>query len=207
MYHLLANRRVYDKLTEELDEAVREGKPMDINNLHRLPYLHAVVQEGIRLGTPFPGLPRVTPSGGVVLAGVYIPGETIVSVPAYAQQVSRDNFFPSPLQFWPERWLSDALDPDFVLNPNGVMCFSTGEINFRCFFPSWFHGFTGPFSCLGKSLAIKELHVFVARLLVSCHVELAPKFDEEKFLNSVKNMRTTVFTHPLMTTVRTRGTA
>ena len=79
LYHLLSNRTVYNKLRAELD--AHFGGPDDIGDfkaLQNLPYLSGVVHEGLRLGTPFPGLPRVVQKGGRVIDGVFVPEDTIV---------------------------------------------------------------------------------------------------------------------------------
>ncbi len=130
-YHLLSDRTVYNHLKEELDTTFSIGEigPEDHASLLDLPYLSAVVQEGLRLSTPFPGLARVVPKDGVVLVNRYIPGGTIVSVPAYAQEVSPENFWPAPLEFRPERWLEGGLGPDSILRPGALICFSFGGLH------------------------------------------------------------------------------
>ncbi len=128
-YYILSDRKVYTRLTREIDEHISQHGELDSSGLHKLPYLHAVVQEGLRLGTPFPGLPRVTPSNGLMLDGTFVPPDTVVSVPAYAQQISPSNFYPEPLKFSPERWLPGGLGPHSVLNPAALMSFSFGMID------------------------------------------------------------------------------
>jgi cytochrome P450 len=127
IYHLLVNQDVYEKLTKELDEYYQlHEQEINVTSVLKLPYLAAVIQEGLRLGTPFPGLARVIPEEGATICGSYIPGGTIVSVPAYAHQTSKRNFSPEPLSFRPERWLPGGLGPDSVLDSSAVICFSSG---------------------------------------------------------------------------------
>lgn len=146
LYYLLADRKVYSKLRAELD--AHFNGPDDITDfkaLQDLPYLYGVVHEGLRLGTPFPGLPRVIPKGGYALDGVYVPEGTIVvwlsffqvvriliafslkGIPPYVQQTSPENFYPRPLEFLPERWIPEGLGPDTVTRKSAIMCFSFGE--------------------------------------------------------------------------------
>ncbi|PSR90838.1 hypothetical protein PHLCEN_2v4807 [Hermanssonia centrifuga] len=190
-YHLLSDRTVYNHLKEELDTTFSIGEigPEDHASLLDLPYLSAVVQEGLRLSTPFPGLARVVPKDGVVLVNRYIPGGTIVSVPAYAQEVSPENFWPAPLEFRPERWLEGGLGPDSILRPGALVCFSFG-----------------PFGCLGRQLAMRELHLAVAQLVLSYDITLAPAFNEELFMDGVRNIKTTLFKFPLLVQATVRKT-
>ncbi|KAL0952490.1 hypothetical protein HGRIS_006753 [Hohenbuehelia grisea] len=189
-FYLLGNRAAYATLRAELDKAAAcHDGVLDTHAITELPYLGAVVDEGIRLGAPFGGLPRVVPDEGLVLSlggslgSVAIPPGTIVSVPAHTQHVSEEHFWPEPLAFRPERWLPGGLGPGSRANRNAVLAFSFG-----------------PFGCLGRAFAVEELRVGVARLMLAYDMELAPSpaFDSERFLKGVKNMRTTVFAHPLL---------
>ncbi|EIN11085.1 cytochrome P450, partial [Punctularia strigosozonata HHB-11173 SS5] len=186
LYHLLANRATYDRLMEELNAHCEKGKISE-DTVFKLPYLGAVVNEGIRLGTPFPGLPRVVPKGGTVLCGTYIPENTVVSVPAYSQHIHPDNFWPEPEKFRPERWLPGGLGPRSILRTSALMSFSYG-----------------PFGCLGRTLAIRELQILTVYLLRSFDIRLAGSFDEQRFVRGVLNMRTTVFEYPLLVDIQQR---
>jgi cytochrome P450 len=182
MYHLLSDRATYTKLRDELD--AHYGGPEEVDDYKKLmdlPYLFGTVHEGLRLGTPFPGLPRVVSDGGVVIDGTYVPEKTIVGVPPYVQQTSPDNFYPYPMEFKPERWQPGGLGPDTLTRAHAIMCFSYGA-----------------FSCLGKAFAIRELHLVVAKMVLGFDMELAPDFDRQKFEDGIQNMRTTLFTRDLM---------
>ncbi|KAJ7748813.1 cytochrome P450 [Mycena maculata] len=188
LYYILANRDVYQKLTQELNVHFAQANEDDERSLFELPYLGAVVQEGLRLGTPSPGLPRVVPSGGCVIDSTFIPGGTIVGVPAYAQQISGDNFWPEPLDFRPDRWMPGGLGPGSVLNKSAVMCFSSGS-----------------FGCLGKTLAIRELYIATAQLLRELEIDLSPSFNHNAFREGIRNMRSTLFQYPLTVVIRPRA--
>ncbi|KAJ7773721.1 cytochrome P450 [Mycena maculata] len=110
VYFLTCNPDKLGRLRKELEDAFPEGKPMTHGTLSAPPYLNAMVDESLRLGTPFPGLPRVVPRGGIVIDGVKVPGGTIISVPAYTQQTSAENFSPNPEEFIPERWISSEYE-------------------------------------------------------------------------------------------------
>ena len=126
-YYLLSNMESYNRLREELDDAFPDyDAPLNREILMELPYLSAVVEESLRLGTPFPGLPRVTPKGGATLAGTYIPEDTIIGVPAYSQSIHPENFWPEPESFRPERWLPGGLGPGSRVSKQAVLAFSWG---------------------------------------------------------------------------------
>lgn len=76
----------------------------------KLPFLDAVVQEGLRCFPAIPmSLPRYVPAGGRTIDGYFVPAGTVVSCQAYSvHRVNRD-VFPSPETFDPDRWL---LQPD-----------------------------------------------------------------------------------------------
>lgn len=125
---IVHHRNVYDRLSQELINAFPDSEvPLDFQILGSLPYLNAVISEALRLGMPLSGLERITPPSGTTVDGIFIPGNTIVSVPAYAQQLDPTNFFPDPEDFRPERWLPGGLGPGTILEPNALMSFSFGS--------------------------------------------------------------------------------
>lgn len=137
MFYLLSDRNVYVRLQSELDAAFPNADaPLDSRTLTDLPYLNAVVDEGLRLGTPFPGLRRVVPKGGVIIDEAFIPEGTTVGVPAYSQETSEENFWPEPKAFKPERWLPGGLGPDSRTRKSALMAFSFG-LSFRALFKSF----------------------------------------------------------------------
>lgn len=97
IYFLLEQPQYYKILQAELDQAFpdRIGY-IETNKLADLPFLNAVLNESLRLSTPF-FLPRVVPQGGTTINGKFIPEGTIVALAAYSQQVSPKNFYPDPM--------------------------------------------------------------------------------------------------------------
>lgn len=130
LFYLASNSTIYSKLKKEIHEAFPvsdASSPLGMVSLAQLDYLNAVVNESLRLGAPLGNFPRVTPKGGAIICGEYIAEGCIVSVPAWAQMISKDNFYPHPEQFIPERWLPGGLGPDSRTNRNAIMTFSHGE--------------------------------------------------------------------------------
>ena len=92
-FYLLSDPPLLSLLRSEIQTAVPDSAHIDDAALVVLPLLTQVLEESLRLGTPLSGLPRVVPLGGSVIDDQMIPGGTVVSVPAYAQEVSEDNWY------------------------------------------------------------------------------------------------------------------
>jgi cytochrome P450 len=107
-------QHVQDKLFEELRSADHafdpQTKTAPISVLDKLPYLDAVITEGLRCRSPVPmTLFRVVPSGGKTIAGYYIPSGTVVGCQAYSLHRIPE-IFSKPDRFNPERWLTSDAD-------------------------------------------------------------------------------------------------
>lgn len=96
-YFLTAEPHYYQLLRKELDTAFPDPLgPISLDSLVPLPILNGVIQEALRLGSPY-FLPRVVPPGGAHMDDRYIPEGTIVAFAAYSQQTSSENFYPDPM--------------------------------------------------------------------------------------------------------------
>lgn len=96
------------KLQQELRD--NPDTPFD-----KLPYLDAVVQEGLRCFPPIPmSLPRYAPKDGRSVDGYLVPEGTIVSCQAYSvhRTGGGEVVFPKPDEFDPERWMAAEGDAD-----------------------------------------------------------------------------------------------
>lgn len=94
------------KLADELHQ--NPGIPLD-----RLPYLDAVVNEGLRCFPPIPmSLPRYVPQGGRSVDNFWLPEQTIVSCQAYSVHRLNSDVFPDGDRFNPDRWLEQDGDAD-----------------------------------------------------------------------------------------------
>lgn len=90
---------VQQRLQEEL--RANPETPSD-----KLPYLDAVVNEGLRCFPAIPmSLPRYVPGGGRTIDGYFLPEKTIVSCQAYSAHRINQSVFPQPDLFNPDRWL------------------------------------------------------------------------------------------------------
>ena len=82
-------------------------------SLDKLPFLDAVVMEGLRCFPPIPmSLPRYVPPGGRHIDGLFVPEGTIVSCQAYSVHRIDEAVFPDPDAFKPDRWLDEKGDAE-----------------------------------------------------------------------------------------------
>ena len=159
VFHLLQNTDTYQTLTHEIRSAFPTSEAITLSAItaKNLPYLHAVLQETMRLYPPVAvTLPRRVPheEDGVIIDGRPVPAGTTVGVNYFAAFHSPHNFH-LPEKFAPERWLTDsstdkssssssyANDNRDVVQPFSV----------------------GPRNCLGKNLAWAEMQLVLSRLL------------------------------------------
>lgn len=135
-YLLLRNPKVLAKLKAEIRGMASTVHDLNLGDLGRLKYLHAVLQEGLRLYPPAAiDLPRKVASGGVFVGGHYLPAGTKIGVAQYASYRMK-NHFKNADEFHPERWLGD---PEYANdNLDAVEPFSIG-----------------PRNCLGKVSTVK----------------------------------------------------
>ncbi len=145
--HRPENRAALDRLRAELAPL---GPEPDLDAITRLPWLDAVIQETLRR---WPGAPAPSPrrllapldlGGGVVL-----PEGTAVAV-GIGMVHFREDIYPDPLSFRPERHLDRRFSP-YELVPFGG----------------------GARRCLGAPLAIHELKIALATLIARFELRLA----------------------------------
>ncbi|KAG4222841.1 hypothetical protein PC116_g28686 [Phytophthora cactorum] len=124
-YHLLTQPKVLDKLTDELRGVVSDPQRLPPwSTLEKLPYLGAVIQEGLRLSYGASGrTARVATGEDLVYSGEWKPegakdGVSLsYTIPrGYAVGMSAflvhhdETLFPDSYEFMPERWLDDNLE-------------------------------------------------------------------------------------------------
>jgi cytochrome P450 len=126
-YLLLSNLEKYAALVEEIRSKFTSANEITFEEISKLDYLNACLQEGLRYYPPVPtGFPRVVPVGGDHVSGHFIPEGTSVYVSQYATNHSTRNF-KDPEAYAPERWLGDKKFKDD--NRETVKPFSFGSRN------------------------------------------------------------------------------
>ncbi len=74
-YYLLKNPEKMRKLVSEIRTSFDSEDQLDFESLQKLPYLSACLEEGLRYYPPVPlGLLRITPPGGSIICGEWVPG-------------------------------------------------------------------------------------------------------------------------------------
>ncbi|GJJ15389.1 hypothetical protein Clacol_009665 [Clathrus columnatus] len=162
LYYLLTNPSTMNKLRFELDSHYDDiGDMYSSDTLSKLPYLNAVINEGLRLAPALPsGTQRYLPpgKGPVVVSQTLIPEGTTVQMPTFVLHRDPRYFSPQPNSFIPERWLDESIKPD----RSAFIPFSVG-----------------PTSCVGKNFALTELRLLLCILLHTFDFQLSPSFDSK----------------------------
>lgn len=122
------NKHILDRLTNEIRANFKSEEELTFENLVQLPYMTAVIEEGLRIFPSAPiGFVRTVPQGGDTVCGEMIPEGTTVSVVMWAATHSERNFS-DPYEFRPERWMDKETTTDklhasnpFSLGPRGCI--------------------------------------------------------------------------------------
>ncbi|KAK9266576.1 hypothetical protein L1049_021626 [Liquidambar formosana] len=122
MTELLRNPNALQKARKELVETIGTEQSVKESDIHRLPYLQAVVKETMRLHPAGPLLLPFKAQNDVEVCGFTIPKDSQVLVNAWA--IARDpKYWEDPLLFSPERFLGSKIDfrgQDFEFIPFGA---------------------------------------------------------------------------------------
>lgn len=124
LFYVARDPAILDRLTREIRDEFDTAEQINLKGLTALPYLHAALQEALRLYPPVAGAtPRVTPQSGALsifklpdiapaqrlanirtVDGHFVPGNMTVAINQYAAYRVDANFA-DPLHFNPARWL------------------------------------------------------------------------------------------------------
>lgn len=157
LLHLLSSPQAYDKLRTEIDEycdnkgKILRSETTAIMNSEalQLPYLQAVIYEGLRMNPPFSGQmgKRVPPGGETLPNGIFVPGGVDIAHSTLSMQRLPEIFGIDVDVFRPERWLEAEADPT-----RKALMTRAVDLNF---------GY-GRWVCIGKHIAMMELNkIFV----------------------------------------------
>jgi len=140
-YLLGENPAAESRLHEELRSTL-VGRPAEVSDIEKLPYLNAVVHESLRLYPPAFIMARMNLET-VTLGGYEIPPRTTLLASQWVMH--RDpRFFEQPEQFLPERWLDGLEDR---LPPGAYFPFGDG-----------------PRRCIGQGFAQLETALVIAAI-------------------------------------------
>lgn len=109
MAEIMNKPEVMKKVEQELDAVVGKENMVEDSHLSKLPYLHAVVKETLRLHPALPLLIPHCPSEPCTVGGFYIPKGARVFINAWA--IHRDpTVWENPTEFDPERFLKETVE-------------------------------------------------------------------------------------------------
>ncbi len=143
---LMATPTAYAKLQAEVDDAVETGRassPVITDSESRgLPYLQAVIKEGLRIFPPVSGPTFKFSPHDDVICGVRIPAGTNVGWTIWPLTHNTEVFGVDSAVFRPERWLEASPEKVREMEYWQLMVFASG----------------GRWECLGKNIASIELN-------------------------------------------------
>ncbi|KAH8695817.1 benzoate 4-monooxygenase cytochrome P450 [Phaeosphaeriaceae sp. PMI808] len=150
LFHGLQHPQILDKLANEIRDAFPAPEEIRTPKLNQLPYLHACIEESLRVAPPkLGGLPRIVLPGGTKIDGQHVPAGTTVGVSHYVIHRNADVFL-EPNEFRPERWIvEDNVSAEQLAAQKRAFCpFGIGQMN-----------------CIGKNIAYLAIKLALAHLL------------------------------------------
>lgn len=157
MLYIITTPQIHERLLAEISNATLSSPISDIE-ARNLPYLQAVIKEGLRIWPPAVGLmAKKVPPNGDTVNGMYVPGGTMIGYGGFSVLRNKKIWGEDADVFRPERWLEGENIKELEL---------TWEVVFNA----------GRYQCLGKNVALMELNkVFVEVSLSSIDSWLAPR--------------------------------
>lgn len=108
-YHVFSNANILRELRAELASAKLASSTIDgemqIKTLEQLPYLTAVIMEGLRLSPAIGSrMARISPDRDIIYGDWRIPAGTPVGMTTILMHTD-ESLYPAPLRFNPDRWM------------------------------------------------------------------------------------------------------
>ncbi|ETS85357.1 hypothetical protein PFICI_03382 [Pestalotiopsis fici W106-1] len=159
LLYLITSPRAYRALQREIDESLKSERvrssPLSKEEATKLPYLQAVMKEGLRLIAPAAFFPKSSTKDETI-CGYKIPAGVSVE-PAYKPALRAKDIFGEDASFFrPERWI-EATEEQLAMM----------DETFRFVF-----GGPSKWECLGKDLAFMQMHKIIFELFRKFDVTL-----------------------------------
>ncbi|KAK1654392.1 cytochrome P450 [Colletotrichum phormii] len=178
LLYIITNPRVHNKLVAEIlsattadayttETATRNRLIITDAEARNLPYLQAVIKEGLRVFPPVAGLmAKQVPPEGDTWNGAFIPGGTRIGWSAWAMFRRQDVFGDDADEFRPERWLAGEGKRLREMEATIELVFSYGR-----------------YQCLGRPVALMELNKVFFELLLRFELTICDPLNPWKTFN------------------------
>lgn len=156
LLHIIASPHVYARLRKEIDstEAAASGTIITDAEARKLPYLQAVIIEGIRYWPPIGLLAsKIVPKGGATINDFFLPEGISIGQSIMGIERSKEIFGEDADQYCPERWLNFGDSTEEKARERKMR--STVDLVFA----------SGKYTCPGRPVAMIELNKIYVELL------------------------------------------
>ncbi|KAK8180844.1 cytochrome P450 [Phyllosticta citribraziliensis] len=160
-FYLSHNPAAYSRVVEEVRSTFASAASVRTGpQLSSCVYLRACIDEAARLSPAVGTAPwRTVLDGGIAVDNEYIPGGCEVGVSTYSIQHNEHHISGDPFEFRPERWIANEAEGGRREVENIHSVHTPFSI--------------GPRGCIGKGLAMNELMLTFAAVLVEFDFKLA----------------------------------
>ncbi|RYP10844.1 hypothetical protein DL764_000396 [Monosporascus ibericus] len=162
IYFLTQEPQVFSLLKKEVRGTFKNYDDINPDGLVPLKFLHACLQETLRLHTNASfGMPRISP--GAKVDGTYIPKGVVCQIANFAAAHS-PRYFKEPRRYQPQRWLPST-------HPHYDQAFRHDHL--KGFWPFS----QGPRMCPGRESAWVQTKLFIAKVVWNFDLEMVPGQD------------------------------
>ena len=177
MFYLLKTSHAYKRLRLEVDRNFPEDTEISFTRAQSLQYLSAVVKEGFRMHpAPSWAAERVVGRGGKLIDGRFVPEGTVVGVSAWVVHRDREIFGEDVEKFRPERWL---------VNESDSVHTKKQEAKVKEMERHLLHFGVGPYTCIGRNIALMEIYKVIPALIREFDWELENPERELRFMPGI----------------------
>jgi len=151
LYHVAKFPAVQARLLQEIDSI--KGVPATLELTRDFEYMHAVLQESIRMVTTVPVNQRVNLDEDVTIGGQVVPKGSNINIPMFVMFKNEKYFGPKPLEFNPDRFLGSSAEAERARN-------------------SWIPFGERARKCVGLTFAFAEMKPMITTILQNYSVKL-----------------------------------
>ena len=147
VYFLSQYPEVKEKLINEIDSLWDGKAPITLETMQKMEYMHAFLEETLRMATPAPSLfPRIAVQDHYLKDILVKKGTTIM--PVFTPSMFSEEFYTDPCTFKPERWIKGSESCERPNDPFAFIPFSSGARN-----------------CIGQHMSLMEAKLILCHFL------------------------------------------